>query len=113
MELSSGIGTIKGIGAKTEELFHKIGVYTLGDILLHYPKDYNKLPEITPLAELPDKFQTGTEGITAALAVHIQKTPFVKSARSMQITTLQVQEQDVHLDVVWFRMPYLEAGLSF
>lgn len=112
MELSSGIGTIKGIGAKTEELFHKIGVYTLGDILLHYPKNYDKLPEITPLAELPEKFEVGTESITAALAVHIQKTPFVKNARSMQITTLQVQEQNVHLDVIWFRMPYLKNTLT-
>lgn len=112
MELSSGIGTIKGIGAKTEELFHKIGVYTLGDILLHYPKNYDKLPEITPLAELPEKFEVGTESITTALAVHIQKTPFVKSARSMQITTLQVQEQNVHLDVIWFRMPYLKNTLT-
>ena len=32
------------IGAKTEQLFHNLGVYTIGDILLHYPKDYDKLP---------------------------------------------------------------------
>lgn len=112
MELSSGIGTIKGIGAKTEELFHNIGVYTLGDILLHYPKNYDKLPEITPVAELGTRFENGAECITAAVAVHIQKTPFVKNARSMQITTLQVQEQSARLDVVWFRMPYLKNTLT-
>lgn len=112
MELSSGIGTIKGIGAKTEELFHNIGVYTLGDILLHYPKNYDKLPEITPVAELGTRFENGAESITAAVAVHIQKTPFVKNARSMQITTLQVQEQSARLDVVWFRMPYLKNTLT-
>lgn len=112
MELSSGIGTIKGIGAKTEELFHNIGVYTLGDILLHYPKNYDKLPEITLVAELGTRFENGAESITAAVAVHIQKTPFVKNARSMQITTLQVQEQRARLDVVWFRMPYLKNTLT-
>ena len=52
MEKSSGIGTLKGIGAKTEQLFHNLGVYTIGDILLHYPKDYDKLPPITPLEEI-------------------------------------------------------------
>ncbi len=112
MELSSGIGNIKGIGAKTEELFHNIGVYTLGDILLHYPKNYDKLPEITLVAELGTRFENGAESITAAVAVHIQKTPFVKNARSMQITTLQVQEQRARLDVVWFRMPYLKNTLT-
>ena len=112
MELSSGIGTIKGIGAKTEELFHNIGVYTIGDILLHYPKNYDKLPEITPVAELESRFENSVESITAAVAVHIQKTPFVKSTRSMQITTLQVQEGSARLDVVWFRMPYLKNTLT-
>lgn len=112
MELSSGIGSIKGIGAKTEELFHNIGVYTIGDILLHYPKNYDKMPRVTTAAELPEQFQNGMESITAAVAVHIQKTPFVRSARSMQITTLQVQEAATRLDVVWFRMPYLKSTLT-
>lgn len=111
MEISSGIGTIKGIGAKTEELFHNIGVYTLGDILLHYPQNYDKLPPITPVAELPKKLEGETESIIAAVAVQIQKVPFVKSARSMQITTLQIKETSVRLDVVWFRMPYLRNTL--
>ena len=54
MDKTSSIGAIKGIGAKTEQLFHNLGVYTIGDILLHYPRDYEKLPPITPLAELPE-----------------------------------------------------------
>lgn len=42
MELNSPIRELKGIGEKTEKLFQKIGVYTLRDILLHYPRDYVK-----------------------------------------------------------------------
>ena len=48
MDKTSSIGALKGIGAKTEQLFHNLGVYTIGDILLHYPRDYDKLPPITP-----------------------------------------------------------------
>ena len=58
MERTSNIGTLKGIGAKTEQLFHNLGVYTIGDILLHYPKNYDKLPTITPLSELPSLFDS-------------------------------------------------------
>lgn len=112
MELSSKIGTVKGIGVKTEELFHNIGVYTVGDILLHYPKNYDRLPEIISLSELPEKISADGAGTVAAVAVHVQKTPFVRKARSMQITTLQVQEEAVRLDVVWFRMPYLRNTLT-
>ena len=53
MDQTSKIGAVKGIGAKTEQLFHNLGVYTVGDILLHYPRDYKKMPSVARLAELP------------------------------------------------------------
>ena len=56
MDWSSGIGELKGIGAKTEQLFHNLGVYTVGDILLHYPRDYEKLPPVVRIADLPGLF---------------------------------------------------------
>lgn len=45
MDRNSPLREIKGVGAKTEELFHKIGVYTVGDILLHFPQ---KLYTVSP-----------------------------------------------------------------
>ncbi len=107
MEKSSGIGTLKGIGAKTEQLFHNLGVYTIGDILLHYPKDYDKLPPITPLEEISSCLET-----TAAIAVRIDKAPFVRAGRNMQVTSLAVKAQDVKAEFVWFRMPYLRNTLK-
>lgn len=114
MDMTSGIGSIKGIGAKTEQLFHNIGVYTVGDILLHYPKNYDKLPPITPLPELPQKYPLaeGETAVTIAAAVQIQKAPYVRSTRAMQVTSLVVQEHDVKLEAVWFRMPYLKSTLQ-
>lgn len=131
MEKSSGIGTLKGIGAKTEQLFHNLGVYTIGDILLHYPKDYDKLPPVTPLTEIPSLLvgQSGHEllmeteqkntnehgqpfEITAAVAARVDKAPFVRAGRNMQVTSLTLQEQRVKIDFVWFRMPYLRNTLK-
>ncbi len=130
MEKTSGIATLKGIGAKTEQLFHNLGVYTIGDILLNYPKDYDKMPPVTPLSELSallesagdahNLMHTGQEpaagtqepAITAAIAARIDKAPFVRAARNMQVTSLTLQEQHVKADLVWFRMPYLKSTLK-
>ena len=129
MDKTSSIGAIKGIGAKTEQLFHNLGVYTIGDILLHYPKDYDRLPPIIPITELPSLFQpqmsahlleepdgAGTQKhlaeITAAVAAKVDKAPFVRASRNMQITSLTIQEQSVKLELVWFRMPYLRSTLK-
>ena len=51
MDRNSAISEVKGIGAKTEELFHKLGVYTVGDILLHYPRTYVRFPEAKQVNE--------------------------------------------------------------
>ena len=47
MNLNSPIREIKGIGVKTEQLFQQLGVYTVGDILLYFPRDYEKYPELS------------------------------------------------------------------
>ena len=52
MRQDSSITEIKGIGEKTKKSFEKMGVYTVGDILLHFPRDYVKFPEITDIDEL-------------------------------------------------------------
>ena len=52
MDIASPITAVKGIGEKTQKAFAKMGVYTVGDILLHFPRDYVKFPEITDIDEL-------------------------------------------------------------
>ncbi len=127
MEKTSGIGALKGIGAKTEQLFHNLGVYTIGDILLHYPKDYDRMPPITPLSELPSLLEAQKKArslmrmeeekmtgqcVTAAVAAKVEKAPYVRAARNMQVTSLSLQEHGVKGDLVWFRMPYLKSTLK-
>lgn len=114
MDINSGIAALKGIGAKTEQLFHNIGVYTIGDMLLHYPKSYDRLPVITPLEDLPQiaAWETGQEQVSVAIAARVDRAPLVRAARSMQITSLQLQSCSVHANLVWFRMPYLKSTLK-
>ena len=61
MNLESPITEVKGIGAKTEKLMNKIGVYTVGDILLHYPRDYVRFKEPLSAGEITQ------EGIYAVI----------------------------------------------
>lgn len=44
MRRDSSITEIKGIGEKTKKLFEKMGVYTVGDILLHFPEITYSIP---------------------------------------------------------------------
>lgn len=105
MNRESSISEIKGIGAKTEELFHKLGVYTVGDILLHYPRNYIQYPEAKHVDEV-------AEGETAAVIGRVLKTPVVRRTRSMPITVTSIAAMGVELELVWFRMPYIKNTIN-
>lgn len=68
MNLNSPIREIKGIGVKTEQLFQQLGVYTVGDILLYFPRDYEKYPALCEVEQL-------LEDRKNALYVCVKKSP--------------------------------------
>ena len=98
MNRESSIQEIKGIGAKTEELFHNLGVYTVGDILLHYPRTYVQFPMAKTAGEAED-------GETAAVVGCITRTPAVRRTKSMLVTVTTIGVPGEELELVWFRMP--------
>lgn len=105
MKLESPITEIKGIGAKTEKLMQKIGVYTVGDILLHYPRDYVKFKEPQKPGEISG------EGIYAVLG-RVMSAPVLKRTNRMEIVQTKVGDYTGSMDLVWFRMPYIRSQLK-
>ena len=41
MNMEDNISVIKGIGEKTEKLFNKLGIVTVGDLIEYYPRNYD------------------------------------------------------------------------
>ena len=50
------LSKVKGIGPKTELLFNKIGIYSIDDLLSHYPYRYDVLKR-TDLKNITDQEQ--------------------------------------------------------
>ena len=102
MKLDSPIRNIKGIGPKTEELFHAIGVYTVGDILLYFPRDYERYPEIGSVDELVPERKN-------AVYVRAAKAPSVNQHSRLQTAVLDVPGEGRSLRIMWFRSPYIRS----
>lgn len=105
MNRNSSLQEIKGIGAKTGELFHKIEIDTVGELLLRYPRTYLQYPEV----KQPDEVE---EGETAAVLGRILQSPVVRKARNMAITVTSIGAMGVTLNLVWYRMPYIKNNLK-
>lgn len=105
MELTAPIREVKGVGEKTVGLLQKMGVYTVGDILLHFPRDYVKYPQAAQINELH-------EGEMAAVIVQIGKPAVMRRTRAMTITVLKSEYEGRAFEAIWFRLPYIANGLK-
>ncbi|BDZ77613.1 ATP-dependent DNA helicase RecG [Claveliimonas bilis] len=99
------IHELKGIGEKTEKLFWKLGIRTVGDLIRYYPRAYDIYEEAVPISEAEEgRVQT----VTGAIYGKVQ----VSGNRAMQVTSLYVKDLTGTLKVIWFRMPFLRTTLS-
>lgn len=99
------IHELKGIGEKTEKLFWKLGIRTVGDLIRYYPRAYDIYEEAVPISEAEEgRVQT----VTGAIYGKVQ----VSGNRAMQVTSLYVKDLTGTLKVIWFRMPFLRTILS-
>ena len=105
MNLDSSIGSLKGIGAKTQALFEKLGVYTIRDMLLAFPRDYHKFPDCQKI----NNIENGKE---AAILAQVAKTPVVKNTRNLSVTITTLEDDTGRVESVWYRMPYLKNSLK-
>ncbi len=105
MNRNTKIIDVKGIGEKTEKLFQKIGVYTVDDLLLNFPRDYERFPEPIQVSDVcSDQKQ--------AVFARIQKTPGVNPKSRMQVATCDLTDGEKKLRLIWYRSPYVRALLK-
>lgn len=105
MNLESPIHELKGVGEKTELLFHRAGVRTIRDLLLFFPRTYDLYTQPVPLSQAPVGKKCTVTGLIAGRAQ-------VGGNARLSVTTLHVRDGSVVLKAVWFRMPYLRGTFS-
>ena len=96
---------LKGIGAKTETLFHKLNIYTVNDLLKHYPVKYDTLQAPVCVKEL-------TNGRIEAVCLRIQNVPALKKVRNLSILNCNGFDDTGSITLTFFNMPFLKNVLK-
>ncbi|MDD6157085.1 MAG: ATP-dependent DNA helicase RecG [Lachnospiraceae bacterium] len=106
MNCDSSITKIKGVGEKTAELFSKMGVYTVGDILLRFPRDYFSYPTISTFP-MEDGLNEGYRAILAP----VSQRPRTQFYGGKSITTLAIGDEALQVQLTWFNSKFMEKTL--
>ena len=105
MRETERIGSLKGIGEKTEQLFNRVGVKNVGDILRYYPRGFEIFDDPVPIGSVE-------EGRVSTVAGSVFRRIQVSGNQRMQVTALYLKDLTGTLKVVWFRMPFLRNTLG-
>jgi ATP-dependent DNA helicase RecG len=101
----TSIKELKGIGDKTQKLFEKVGVSTVGDLIRYYPRGYDVYEAPVPISE-------AEEGRMQTVSGAIYGSVRISGSAKMQVTTMYVKDLTGTLKVIWFRMPFLRSTFA-
>lgn len=104
MNLLDDITLIKGIGDKTASSFHKLGVYTINDLIHTFPRNYLTYDEPINIAQT-------VIGERCAVQAIISSYVDVRKVRKLTITNIVVKDSTGNIKITWFNSPFLRNVL--
>lgn len=100
------VNRIKGVGEKTAALFGKINVYTIDDLIRHYPRDYETY-------DAPVSIRETSPGNVQAVYGQITAIPNVKKVRNLSILNAILKDDNGDsIQLTFFNMPFLKKVLK-
>ena len=104
--LYMSVGKLRGIGKVKEEAFNRLGVYTLSDLLNHFPTRYENRGIITTLAE-------GQVGISQSYLLTVSTAPKMARLRGrMTVVKFRAFDESGSAEIVYFNQPYIKDKFS-
>lgn len=106
MLLSDSVQYLKGIGAKRAEMFHKLGIFTVGDLLYHLPRGFEDRTHIKDISELIDG---ETVCVRGCLAMGVRS---FRARNGARIAQTRLADGSGVMQLTWFNAPYVEKTLA-
>lgn len=105
MNYEDNITQIKGIGDKTARLFNKLGIFTVGELIEYYPREYDVYERIMPIADV-------NEGRTVTIEGYINNSPKIVNTKNIKIISVMLRDETGSIHLNWYNMLFLKSKLK-
>ena len=103
MDLNEDVKYIKGVGPNRVKLLNKIGIFTLKDLITHYPRGYEDRSKPKSICECVNGEITLIEAIALSRFIDTR----ISKGRTMQ--KLMIGDETGQAVITWFNQPYLKS----
>ncbi|EHK2387454.1 ATP-dependent DNA helicase RecG [Clostridium perfringens] len=98
------IGLVKGVGPKLKEILNKVGIFTVLDLLLYFPRDYEFLNDDISL-------NGDTSDEKAILKCKVQSYgSSIRTRSGKTLTTINFTYNNLKVIGKWFNQPYIKRN---
>ena len=106
-KLSDPITILKGIGTVKAKQFANLNIFTLGDLICHFPRGYEDRTKLVPIEKLePD--------VPACFRAMVMNTPRTSHIRKgLDITKVQVADHSARLNLTFFNNRFVSDQLRY
>jgi ATP-dependent DNA helicase RecG len=103
--LMKPVQSIKMIGPRRAATLQKLGIFTVQDLLYHFPRRYEDRTQLTPASAC-------VHGEAATLRGTVLAAQDLNTRRGLTITKLALHDGFGIFYAVWFNQPYIKKNLS-
>ena len=100
MKISDSVIKVKGIGQKSAKLYEKLDIRTVGDLLCHFPRGYERYDMPVLVSQTEDGTVRTVEGILTAAAKPV-------AAGSRRMIVARIRDISGEMDLRWFNSPFV------
>ena len=96
------IGLVKGVGPKLKERLNKVGIFTVLDLLLYFPRDYEFLRSNIPFNEIDEE----DKQVLSCICVGIDRD--VRTKTGKVLTTIRLNYLGNLVLAKWFNQGFIK-----
>ena len=105
--LSDPITILKGIGPSKAKQFANLNIFTLGDLICHFPRGYEDRTRLVPI----EKLEADVPACFRAMVMNTPKTAHVR--KGLDITRVQVADTTGRLNLTFFNSKFVSEQLQY
>ena len=106
-KLSDPITILKGIGPTKAKQFAQLNIFTLQDLICHFPRGYEDRTKLVPI----DKLEVDVPACFKAMVMNTPRTAHIR--KGLDLTKVQVADHTARLTITFFNNKFAAEQLQY